>query len=113
MASQPFKILLVSTKLKSSALPKKTTGLSADSLTGIRDSASYTVIAEDALEGVYWLGEATPYAARYGIEKDAWGVEAWVTELKSMTAFSGVLSVKDLVQHIVTHTKEFYKGNEH
>ena len=57
-------------------IAKRTTGLSADGLTGIRDAISYTVIAEDALEGVYWLDEANPHAARYGIEKDEWGVEA-------------------------------------
>ena len=79
----------------------------------VDDAASYTVIAEDAPEGVYWLDEANLYAARYGIEKDEWGVEAWVTELKSTTAFSAVLCIKDLVQNIVSQTKKLYCGTEH
>ena len=87
---------------------KCTPGLAVVRLTGIKNAPGNT-ICNDTPKGMYWLDKANPYAARHGIEKDKWGVKTWVTKLKSMDAFAGVLSIKYMTQHIVKQTKKSKK----
>ena len=42
-----------------------------------------------------------------------WGKEAWLAYLKGMAAFSGILCIKDMVQHITTKSRVFCNGTEH
>ena len=89
-----------------------TKGLTSKALNDFFNKAMKHLVEEEAPDGVYWLDEENPFAARYGSDKDEWGVEAWVTHLKSTSAFSGVLCIKDLIQHYAMRTKETYAGTK-
>ena len=93
-------------------IAKSTKGLAIAGLSKLQDSIA-SVICKNAPKETCYLDSDNPYAARYGTEKDEWGVESWVTFLKSTPSFSGVVCITDLVQHIARETKEFYKGTKH
>ena len=58
----------------------RTKGLTGKALMDFFNEAMKHMVEEEAPDGVYWLDEENPFAARYGSDKDKWGVEAWVTQ---------------------------------
>jgi hypothetical protein len=50
---------------------------------------------------------------RYGIEKDEWEEERWKVEIRKSSAFSGCVSIKELVKHIVLETQKCFKNTRH
>ena len=47
---------------------------------------------------IYYIEAENPWAAKYGTEKDEWGVEVWEAHLKKTSVFSGGACITDLVQ---------------
>ena len=56
-------------------IAKNTHGLAAAGGTHGYKNAAEATICKNAPDGIYWLDESNPYTAKYGIEKDEWGVE--------------------------------------
>ena len=94
------------------AIAKSTKGLAFKGLKSLANLVKKSFRDEDAPEVEYYLDHENPFAKRYGTEKDEWGVERWVTFLKSTTAFSGVVVITDLVQYIALASKRFFEGTK-
>jgi hypothetical protein len=92
-------------------IAKSTKGLGVAGLAAVVD-ASRNVLNESAPETTYYIEAENPWAAKYGTEKDEWGVEAWEVQLKKTSAFSGVACITDLVQWIASKSRDFYAGTE-
>jgi hypothetical protein len=58
---------------------------------------------------IYFIDEDNPYTAKFGTEKDEWGQEVWMTNMKKSSAFAGKVCITDLVKHMVIQTKNIYK----
>ena len=71
------------------------------------------VIPDNAPKIEYHIDSENPYAARFGVNRDMWGEEVWVTEMKKFQHFFGVIYITDLVKHIVGETQIFFKNTEH
>ena len=92
-------------------IAKSTKGLGVAGLTAVVD-ASRNVLNESAPETIYYIEAENPWAAKYGTEKDEWGVEAWEAHLKKTSAFSGGACITDLVQWIASKSRDLYAGTE-
>jgi hypothetical protein len=61
----------------------------------------------------YYIDSPNPYAAKYGVEKDEWGEERWKVEARKSSAFSGCISITELVKHIVLETQKCFKDTNY
>jgi hypothetical protein len=62
---------------------------------------------------IYYIDAENPYAAKFGTDVNEWGKEAWVKQIKTSSAFTGVRCITDLVKHMVIKTKKCYKNTSY
>ncbi len=74
------------------------------------ETCGNVVVPENAPDPGSYIDAKNPYAARYGEKKDEWGEEEWRKQIKKSSSFAGVVSIKDMVKHIVIESQKLYKG---
>ena len=71
---------------------------------------NYVDACEDAKSGEtpkvdYYIDDPHPYRAKYGKDKDEWGEEKWLVEMRKSAAFSGIVCITEMVKHTVLETQ--------
>ena len=82
-------------------IAKNTKGLGVKGLAALVAKAKDLMVDEDAPEIRYYLDEPNPFAAKYGTDKDEWGIEEWIKHVK----VPGHRCVTDLVIHMAGKTR--------
>lgn len=87
----------------------KTKGLKLASLRQFQMSCTLASI-DNAPAVIYFINEDKHYAVKFGTEKDKWGQEVWMTNMKKSSTFAGKVCITDLVKHMIMHTKKCYEN---
>ncbi len=87
----------------------RTKGLNITSLKQFQTSCALASIA-NAPAVIYLIDKDNIYAEKFGTEKEEWGQEVWMTNMKKSSAFAGKVCITDLVKHMVMQTKKNYKN---